>query len=164
VPHSSDEEDFGEDCLGLGSGDEGNHDAARGKGDTPVGVLRFKAGAEAWRRRLQRQLLLAPLTASDRERITRWLNNLRGRAAWQAARLEHTVATKRLLLDALNGEEPPRPPRSGPADGTAPGPKTEKTTDGVVLRHEPGGDNRREHDEFKSFVGRPSSRRWRGAS
>ena len=73
--------------------------------DAPLGISRFKANAEAWRRKLRRDLLLAPLTVADRERITRWLFNLRGREAWQTARLEHTIATNRLLIEALEEEE-----------------------------------------------------------
>jgi hypothetical protein len=89
-------------------GDAGDEELAVGGDKVPLGVRRFKAATEAWRRRLQAQLLLAPLTAADRVRLMRWVNNLRGREAWQAARLEHTVATKRLLLEALSGGSPPR--------------------------------------------------------
>jgi hypothetical protein len=95
--------------------DEGNHGHTAGASDAPFGILRFKANAQAWRQRLHRELLLAPLTGPDRERIMRWLNNLRGREVWQAARLEHTIATKRLLLEALNGGKSARPSGSRPA-------------------------------------------------
>jgi hypothetical protein len=54
------------------------------------------------------------MTVSDREQIIRWLNNLRAREAWQAARLEHTIAVKHLLLEALSGGKSPRPGASTP--------------------------------------------------
>ena len=85
--------------------DEDYQRQSAGRDNTPLGLSRFKANAEAWRRKLQRELLLAPLTAAERERIMRWLINLRAREAWQAARLEHTIATKRLLIEALGEEE-----------------------------------------------------------
>lgn len=73
--------------------------------DAPLGLLRFKANAEAWRGKLERQFGVSPPTCADRERIIRWLNNLRGREAWLVARLEHTLATKRLLVEVLTGEK-----------------------------------------------------------
>jgi hypothetical protein len=96
-------------------GDAGDQELALGGDNVPLGLRRFKAGTEAWRRRLQAQLLLAPLTAADRVRLMRWVNNLRAREAWQAARLEHTIATKRLLLEALSGGTPPRSRDATPA-------------------------------------------------
>jgi hypothetical protein len=96
-------------------GDDGKQGPSSGKGSVPVGLLRFRARAEVWRRSLERELLAAPLTASDRERMTRWLNNLRAREAWEAARLEHTVAVKRLLLEALRGGASPGRSVSEPA-------------------------------------------------
>jgi hypothetical protein len=95
--------------------DEDNQGPSACEDNLPLGVLRFKANAEAWRQKLQREFLLAPMTAADRERITRWLSNLRGREAWQAARLEHTIATKRLLIEALSGGKSSRPSGTRPA-------------------------------------------------
>jgi hypothetical protein len=111
--HRAENESFDEQYFT--NEDEGNQGLSAGKDDAPLGILRFKANTEAWRQKLQRELLLAPLAAADRERITRWLNNLRGREAWQAARLEHTLATKRLLLETLSGGKSPRPSGLRPA-------------------------------------------------
>lgn len=83
--------------------DRGNHERSAEKADTPLGIARFKANAQAWRQRLRGELAAVPLTRPDRERLVRWLNNLRTRETWQAARLEHTIATKRLLLEVLRG-------------------------------------------------------------
>ena len=102
-PYPNDEAIFDEQYLR--DDNEGYQRQSAGRDNTPLGLSRFKANAEAWRRKLQRELLLAPLTAAERERIMRWLINLRAREAWQAARLEHTIATKRLLIEALGEEE-----------------------------------------------------------
>jgi hypothetical protein len=75
------------------------------RGGVPIGLQRFKANAEAWRGRLERELRVSPQTSGDRERIVRWLNNLNGRETWLAARLEHTIATKRLLAEALKRDK-----------------------------------------------------------
>lgn len=90
-------------------------------GGIPIGVRRWVATAAERRRALERQLLAGPLTPAAREKLERWLHNLEAREAWQAARLEHTVAVKQLLIEALRGgdqqeavpreAEPVAPPR-----------------------------------------------------
>jgi hypothetical protein len=80
-------------------------------GETPIGVRRWVATAAERRRALERQLLAGPLTPAAREKLERWLNNLQAREAWQVARLDHTVAVKQLLIEALRaGNEPEVPP------------------------------------------------------
>jgi hypothetical protein len=72
-------------------------------GGIPIGVRRWVATAAERRRALERQLLAGPLTPAAREKLERWLRNLEAREAWQSARLEHTVAVKQLLIEALRG-------------------------------------------------------------
>ena len=123
--------------------DAGNNGHSAAKADAPLGVLRFKANAQAWRQNLRRALLLAPLARPDRERLLRWLNNLRSREAWQAARLEHTIATKQLLLEVLREGSGSRPMESSTAVEEASPAEPDEAPDGVVLRYGFGRDNNR---------------------
>jgi hypothetical protein len=105
----------GESCDEQYATSDRDHGHSADKTDTPLGLPRFKANAQTWRQRLRQELRLAPLTRHDRERLRRWLNNLRTREAWQAARLEHTIATKRLLLEALRDGGALRPTEASSA-------------------------------------------------
>jgi hypothetical protein len=110
-----------------------NHDEARsaqddedyqgrwaGEVSTPLGLRRFKANAEAWRRKLERELVSGPPVGAHRERIVLWVRNLGSREAWFAARLEHTIATKRLLVEFLNGEKSTNTEKSTAASKSRP--------------------------------------------
>jgi hypothetical protein len=76
-----------------------------------VALLRWRAAAEARRRKLERELA-APMDSATRERVQRWLRNIEGREAWQSARLDHLVKVKLLLTHALERDlaPPPDPP------------------------------------------------------
>ncbi len=76
-------------------------DMRRG-GELPLGIVRWRARAQARRTEIERQLFDAPLNPARREALKRWLRNLESREAWQAARLEHTVALKKLVGEALD--------------------------------------------------------------
>lgn len=71
-------------------------------GELPLGIVRWRARVLARRHELERQLFDAPLNPARREALKRWLRNLETREAWQAARLEHTVALKQILRQALD--------------------------------------------------------------
>ena len=100
--------------------DKGYQGQWAGKVSTPLGLRRFKANAEAWRRKLERELSGDPPVGAHRERIERWVRNLRSREAWFAARLEHSIATKRLLVEFLNGEKSTNAARSTAASKSGP--------------------------------------------
>jgi hypothetical protein len=85
----------------------GGRGASGGHG-LPLGLLRFRASAEAYRRKLQAELLAGPLRVAEREQLEVWLSNLKTREAWHAARLEHAVAVKRMIIEALADGAVPR--------------------------------------------------------
>lgn len=87
-----------------------------------MGVLRFRADARERRAKLERELLAGPLRLGDRERILRWLNNMKAREAWQVARLEHTVEMKNILLKVLGRNKEGHPDDVGSRDADQPEP------------------------------------------
>ena len=68
-------------------------------------MLRWSTGAEERRRKLERELA-KPLDAASLEKVERWLRNIEAREAWLNARLNHLLAVKALLADALRREAP----------------------------------------------------------
>ena len=73
---------------------------------TPVSLLRWRAGADARRRGLEGKLLGMRLSDPERENLIRWLCNLETREAWAKARLEHIVAMKRIITEAITSSGP----------------------------------------------------------
>ena len=78
-----------------------------------MGVFRFRADMRERRAKLERELLAGPLGIADCERILRWLNNIKTREAWQAARLEHVTGMKDILVKALGRNLPGYPDNFG---------------------------------------------------
>jgi hypothetical protein len=87
--------------------------------DSMIGLARWRAKAEMRRRELERKLSCEQLDANGRLLKMRWLRNLEGREAWLAARLEHTTAMRRMVIEALGRGEGVGPVRS--KEASAPG-------------------------------------------